>query len=55
MKKILKKSMKQMLIKYLAEFSKEKDQSPAQVETYANNFVNEYERYLNAYNEFKED
>ena len=55
MKKILKKSMKQMLIKCLAEFSKEKDQSPAQVETYANNFVNEYERYLNAYNEFKED
>ena len=55
MKKILKKSMKQILIKYLAEFSKEKDQSLVQVETYANNFVNEYERYLNVYNEFKED
>ena len=55
MKRVIKESMKSLLVKYLSEFSREKDPDARQIECYANNFVTEFERYLAAYNEFKED
>ena len=55
MKKIIKSSMKEMLMRYLTNFSHEKEMDSVQIESYANNFVNEFERYLNAYNDFKEE
>lgn len=55
MKKVIKKSMKELLIKYLTEFRAEDDKDNLQIESYANNFVTEFERYLEAYNDFKED
>ena len=45
-----------MLIeKAFTEFSRENDQSKEQIEAYAKNVVNDFERYLRAYYEFKED
>ena len=45
-----------MLIeKALTEFSRENDQSKEQIEAYAKSVVNDFERYLRAYYEFKED
>ena len=55
MKRVIKESLKALLVKRFSEFAREKNQDAQQIETYANNFVTEFERYLAAYNEFKED
>lgn len=55
MKPVIKQSMKTILIKYLNEFLTEKEKDFSTVEHYAHNCVEEIERYLKAYNEFKED
>ena len=45
-----------MLIeKALTEFSRESNQGEEQIDAYAKNVVNDFERYLRAYYEFKED
>lgn len=44
-----------MLVKYLLEFTKEPQKDISTIEHYAEKFVSDYERYLVAYNEFKED
>ena len=55
MKRVIKQSMKEMLSKCFAEFSHEKEQDTAQIESYTNKFIDDFERYLNAYYDFKED
>lgn len=55
MKKVVRDSMKDMCVKMLKDFRSETEQDDGQVEAYANNFVSSFERYLRAYNEFKED
>lgn len=55
MKRVIKQSMKELMVKYLTEFRHEKDKDTTTIEHYANNFVNEFERYLSAYHDFKED
>lgn len=55
MKKEIKQSMKKLLMARLEEFSHEPKQDKVTIECYANNFVVEFERYLRAYNDFKED
>ncbi len=55
MKKEIKQSMKKLLMARLEEFSHEPKQDKVTIEHYANNFVTEFERYLRAYNDFKED
>lgn len=54
MKKTIKQSMRTMLVKYLVDFGFEIEKNTATAEFYADNFVEEFERYLTAYNEFKE-
>ena len=45
-----------MLIKKaLTEFSRESDQGKEQIDAYAKSVVDDFERYLRAYYEFKED
>ena len=45
-----------MLIeKALTEFSRESDHGEEQIDAYAKSVVNDFERYLRAYYEFKED
>lgn len=55
MKPVIKQSMETILIKYLNEFLTEKEKDFSTVEHYAHNCVEEFDRYLKAYNEFKED
>lgn len=55
MKSVIKDSMKTMLVKYFANFGMERERDMKQCKSYADSFVNEFERYLKAYNEFKED
>lgn len=55
MKRVIRDSMKTMLTKYFANFGMEKDRDMKQCQSYADNFIEEFERYLKAYNEFKED
>jgi hypothetical protein len=55
MKSVIKDSMKTMLVKYFANFGMERERDMKQCESYADSFVDEFERYLKAYNEFKED
>lgn len=55
MKRLIKESMKALLVKRFSEFAREKEQDAAQIETYANNFITEFERYLRAYHEFEKE
>ena len=55
MKKVIRKSMKEILFKHLVDFANEKDKDTATIEHYAEHFVDEFDRYLQAYKEFKED
>ncbi len=55
MKKVLKESMESMLTKTLTEFSHEKEQDPETIKCYTDKFIDDFERYLRAYNEFKEE
>ena len=55
MKSVIRKSMKEMLAKLLIDFRNEPDKDLAQIEHYAEKFVEDFERYLTAYHEFKED
>jgi len=47
--------LKALIEKALTEFSHESNQDEEQVEAYAKSVVNDFERYLKAYYEFKED
>ena len=55
MKTTVKTSLKMLIEKALTEFSRESDQGEEQIEAYAKSVVNDFERYLRAYYEFKED
>lgn len=55
MKKVLKQSMEIILVKHLMEFTREPNKDLSTIKHYAETFTNEYEKYLMAYNEFKED
>ena len=55
MKVTVKTSLKLLIEKALTEFSRESDQGEEQIDAYAKNVVNDFERYLRAYYEFKED
>lgn len=55
MKRVIKDAMKSMLIKYFTNFGMEKERDMKQCQSYADNFLEEFERYLRAYNEFKEE
>lgn len=55
MKRVIRQSLKEMFFRYLSEFCNEKEKDTAQIEHYAENFTNEFDRYLSAYYDFKED
>lgn len=55
MKAAVKASLKMLFEKALTEFSRESNQGREQVDAYAKSVVNDFERYLRAYYEFKED
>ena len=55
MKRVLRDSIKGIMVKHLIDFALEKDKDLRTIEYYAENCVAEFERYLRAYNEFKED
>ena len=55
MKKAIKEGMKNLVVKYLTEFAHDKEKDAGTIECYANNFVNDFERWMAAYNDFKED
>lgn len=55
MKSVIRDSMKTMLVKYFADFGMERERDMKQCESYADSFIAEFDRYLKAYNEFKED
>lgn len=55
MKRVIKEGMKNLVVKYLSEFARENEKDAGTIEHYANNFVNDFERWMAAYNDFKED
>jgi len=56
LKATIKASMKIMLLHYFAEIANDPNSKDSEVQAcYADNFVADMERYLKAYNEFKED
>ena len=55
MKATVKESLEMLIKKALTEFSRESNQSREQIDAYAKSVVNDFERYLRAYYEFKED
>lgn len=55
MKKVIKQSLRDIAVKVLIDFGYEKDKSHAIVEPYADSLTEQFERYLKAYNDFKED
>lgn len=55
MKKVIKDSMKEMLVNMLMDFRHEDEMNMSTIEYYAGNYVNKVEKYLQAYNDFKED
>lgn len=56
MKAVIRQSMKEMLFKLLLEYNNDTTRKDnAVIEHYAESFVENFERYLKAYNEFKED
>lgn len=55
MKRVIKDSFKGIMVKHLIDFALEKDKDLRTIEHYADHCVTEFERYLRAYNEFKEE
>lgn len=56
MKHTLKASLALLMEKYLIEFMRDPNYKDAgQIQHYATKFADDYERYLRAYNDFKED
>lgn len=55
MKKVIRNSFKGIMVKHLIDFALEKDKDLATIEHYAEHCVAEFERYMKAYNEFRED
>ena len=56
MKTTIKESMKILLLHYFNEISHDPKNTDSSVQAaYADNFVTDMERYLRAYNDFKED
>jgi len=55
MKRVIRDSFKGIMIKHLIDFVLEKDKDLETIEHYAEHCVNEFERYLRAYNDFKEE
>ena len=55
MKATIKASLEKLIKKTLTEFSRESDQGEEQIDAYAKNTAYDFERYLKAYYEFKED
>lgn len=51
----IRQGMKTLMIKYLTEFRHEPDPDQRTIETYANNFVIDFERYRKASHDFKEE
>lgn len=54
MKRVVRDSFKTILKKHLIDFALEQNKDTATIEHYAEHCVTEFERYLRAYNEFKE-
>lgn len=55
MKKVIKSSLQEIALRHLVDFGFEKEKDTNTARHYAEHLVNEFERYLGAYNEFKED
>lgn len=55
MKKVIKQSLTEIAIRYLTDFGFEKEKDSATIRHYAEGISNEFERYLGAYHDFKED
>lgn len=56
MKRTIKQSLKMIMFKYLLEYANcERNKDFSEAEHFAERFVEEFDRYLTAYYEFKED
>lgn len=55
MKRVVRNALEEIIMKHLIDFALEKDKNTATIKHYAEHTVEEFERYLRAYNEFKGD
>lgn len=55
MKAVQRNALKEILMKHLIDFRNEENKDVSVMEHYAEHSVEEFERYLKAYHEFKED
>jgi len=55
MNKTIKDSMREILFKFLYDFRNEPDKDVSTMQHYVDKFVDDFERYLSAYKDFKED
>lgn len=55
MKATLKHALKEFMVKHLVDFSKEANKDTETIDYYADHCISEFERYLKAYYDFKEE
>jgi len=55
LKRTIKASMKEILFKFLVDFQAEPVKDADTMKHYCDKYVDDFERYLRAYHEFKED
>lgn len=54
MKRVIKESMRGILFNLLVDFSTEEKKDSETIKHYTDQFVTQFERYLGAYNDFKD-
>lgn len=56
MKQVLKNSIRELALHYFEEVARDPESKDITVlQTYADNYIRDIERYLSAYNDFKEE
>lgn len=54
MKAVMRKALKDFMVKHLFDFANEASKDPETIDHYAEHCIGEFERYLKAYYDFKE-
>lgn len=55
MKAAMKNALKAFMVKHLEDFKNEANKDAETIDYYADHCISEFERYLKAYSDFKED
>ena len=55
MKAVMKKALKDFMVKHLNDFRNEEHKDAETIDYYADHCISEFERYLKAYYDFKEE